>query len=66
MSKQPIRVSPAKDPIGRQIPGRDYFFGDGKVIREHYGHIYPDDPTQNRGAHFNDIYGNHYDYFLKE
>lgn len=26
------------------------------------GHTYPDDPSQNRGPHFNDEAGNHYDY----
>lgn len=35
---------------------------DDIVIREHFGHEYPDNPTQNRGNHFNDIYKNYYDY----
>ncbi|NFG61440.1 MULTISPECIES: hypothetical protein [unclassified Clostridium] len=26
------------------------------------GHIFTDDPTQNRGLHFNDPAGNHYDF----
>jgi hypothetical protein len=63
VSQQPIRVTPAIDKRGNRIPGRDYDFGNGKVIREHSaGHIYFDDPSQNRGPHFNDIYGNHFDY----
>ncbi|PWA08428.1 hypothetical protein DCC39_14895 [Pueribacillus theae] len=34
----------------------------GKVIHNHAGgHRYPDDPSQNRGSHMNDIHGNHYD-----
>jgi hypothetical protein len=52
-------------------PGRAYEFdvpkpGGGtetKTIRDDTeGHVYPDDPTQNRGPHFNDEAGNHYDY----
>lgn len=61
-SQNPMNVTPAVDKRGKLIPGRDYDFGNGKVIREHYEHIFPDDPTQNRGPHFNDIFGNHYDY----
>ncbi|WP_368292719.1 kelch repeat-containing protein [Dehalobacter sp. TBBPA1] len=63
VSQQPETVKPAVDKRGNQIPGKDYDFGNGKVIRDHSeGHEFPDDPTQNRGPHFNDIYGNHYDY----
>ncbi len=36
--------------------------GNDVVIRQHNEHIYPDDPVQNRGTHYNDKYGNHYDY----
>lgn len=33
------------------------------IIRnDRNGHAYPDDPTQNRGPHFNPPSGNHYDY----
>ncbi|HEM5134222.1 TPA: hypothetical protein U1275_002117 [Streptococcus suis] len=33
------------------------------IIRDDAGgHVYKDDPSQNRGPHFNDIGGNHYDY----
>ena len=64
VNEQPIKVEPAKDRNGKPIPGggRDYYFKDGKVIREHYEHTYPDDPYQNRGTHFNDMDKNHYDY----
>ena len=63
VSQQPEKVTPAVDKRGNNIPGRDYDFGDGKVIREHSGgHTYQDDPSQNRGPHFNDTEGNHYDY----
>ncbi|WP_313897322.1 HNH/endonuclease VII fold putative polymorphic toxin [Bacillus cereus group sp. BfR-BA-01380] len=58
VNEQPTKVTPAVDKYGR-----DYHFRDGKIIREHSGgHIYPDDPFKNRGAHFNDIHGNHYDH----
>ncbi len=66
-SYSPKNVTPAVDKAGNQIPGRDYTFTNPKkpndtvIIREHFGHTYSD-PTQNRGNHFNDVYGNHYDY----
>jgi hypothetical protein len=60
--EQPLNVGPAKNKAGKIIPGREYEFKNGKTIREHFGHDYPDDPTQNRGNHFNDVNGNHYDY----
>ncbi|MBG9688815.1 HNH/endonuclease VII fold putative polymorphic toxin [Bacillus mycoides] len=63
VNEQPTKVTPAVDKRGNPIPGRDYHFKDGKIIREHSGgHTYPDDPSQNRGSHFNDVHGNHYDY----
>ncbi|NQP01810.1 hypothetical protein HO940_09830 [Streptococcus suis] len=35
----------------------------GIAIRDDAGgHVYKDDPSQNRGPHFNDDGGNHYDY----
>ncbi|MBN6076112.1 hypothetical protein HYE59_00790, partial [Aggregatibacter actinomycetemcomitans] len=70
-SQQPDRVLPNVDKRGNPQPGRIYEFdvpeiGGGKrtvQIRDDAGgHIYPDDPTQNRGPHFNDMEGNHYDY----
>ncbi|WP_410985328.1 HNH/endonuclease VII fold putative polymorphic toxin [Bacillus cereus] len=63
VNEQPTKVTPAVDKRGNPIPGRDYHFKDGKIIREHSGgHTYPDDPSQNRGSHFNDVHGDHYDY----
>ncbi|HEL1634477.1 hypothetical protein J5571_04085 [Streptococcus suis] len=36
---------------------------DTVIIRDDAGgHVYKDDRSQNRGPHFNDIGGNHYDY----
>ncbi|MBA3926359.1 DNRLRE domain-containing protein [Listeria rustica] len=67
MSQHPTSVKPAKNRQGKGIPGRDYTFGKGKrkrVIRDHSGgHRYKDDPSQNRGPHFNGKNGRHYDYF---
>jgi HNH/Endo VII superfamily nuclease toxins len=66
-SQQPERVQPNADRKGTTQPGRQYQFRDvnGKkvIIRDDAaGHDYgPDDP-QNRGPHFNDADGNHYDY----
>lgn len=50
--------------MGKPIPGRDYDFRQGRIIRDHFGgHVYPDNPTQNRALHINDVYENHYDYW---
>ena len=55
-------TKPATDKRGNRIPGRDYEYDQG-TIRDHSGgHKFPDDPTQNRGPHINDISGEHYDY----
>ena len=70
VSQHPENVRAAENKANNSIPGREYVFKDSKnvdqknsiVIREHFGHEYPDNPTQNRGNHFNDIYNNHYDY----
>ena len=60
-------TTPAVDKRGKPIQGRDYDFGNGKVIRDHSGgHTFKDDPTQNRGPHINDVNGNHYDYTVRE
>lgn len=57
------KTTPAKDKRNNRIPGRDYDFGNGQVIRDHSGgHKYPDNPQQDRGSHINDVKGNHYDY----
>ena len=67
VTQHPKKVTPAVDRRGNRIPGRDYDYGDGKVIRDHSGgHKFPDDPSQNRGPHFNDVKGEHYDYVMKQ
>ena len=65
-SQQPTRVVTVPD---RTNPGKtvtEYHFnvnGKDVVIRDdRNGHVYPDDPSQNRGPHFNDPQGRHYDY----
>ena len=60
VTEQPISVS---KPDKYKGIGREYEFQDGTKIRDDaFGHEYPDDPTQNRGPHFNDPDGNHFDY----
>lgn len=62
MSEQP-KVKPNVDKRGKRQPGKIYEFENGVEIRDDAkGHKFPDDPTQNRGPHFNDPAGNHYDY----
>jgi|GEM_PF-703332 len=65
-SQQPT-VTKNVDKRGKPQPGRNYSFstpnGQTKNIRDDAaGHQYPDDPLQNRGPHFNDDEGRHYDY----
>jgi hypothetical protein len=62
-SQQP-KTTPGMDRRGNPIPGgRDYDFGDGNVIRDHPGgNIFPEDPSQNWGRHFNDPDGGHWGY----
>jgi RHS repeat-associated protein len=66
---QPTRVVKNLDRRDNEQPGRVYEFdmGGGKVVRirdDAAGHMYVDDPSQNRGPHFNgpDPEGHHYDY----
>jgi hypothetical protein len=68
VSQQPSRVSPNLDKRGNPQPGRTYEFDKGpgkdptRIRDDAAGHDYgPVDP-QNRGPHFNDPAGNHYDY----
>ena len=61
-SEYPTSVEPARNKAGNRISCRDYKYINGKTVREHWGHDYPNDPIQNRGNHFNDSNGNHYDY----
>lgn len=63
VSEQPKSVKPNFDKRGKQQAGRIYEFENGVKIRDDAGgHIFNDNPIQNRGPHFNDPYGNHYDY----
>jgi hypothetical protein len=68
VSRQPSRVTPNLDKRGNPQPGRTYEFDQGpgkdpiRIRDDADGHYYgPGDP-QNRGPHFNDPAGNHYDY----
>ncbi len=71
VSQQPTRVAPNVDGRGNLQPGRIYEFetsspGGGRrtvTIRDDAaGHGYGPGDVQNRGSHFNDNLGNHYDY----
>ncbi|NLL66859.1 MAG: type IV secretion protein Rhs [Clostridiaceae bacterium] len=63
VSEQPKKVTPNVDKRGNSQPGKIYEFENGVKIRDDSaGHIFNDNPTQNRGSHFNDPAGNHYDY----
>ena len=56
-------VKPNIDKRGNRQPGRIYEFENGVQIRDDVGgHEFPDNPSQNRGSHFNDPDGNHFDY----
>jgi RHS repeat-associated protein len=70
VGQQPLRVEPNKDRRGKVQPGCVYVFivqtkNGPKEVRirdDAEGHYYgPNDP-QNRGPHFNDENGGHYDY----
>ncbi|MET7951649.1 polymorphic toxin-type HINT domain-containing protein [Micromonospora sp. NPDC005324] len=70
-SQSPDRTLPNVDRRGNPQPGRSYEFevpaegGGTKTIRirdDAGGHKFPDDPSQNRGSHFNTENGDHYDY----
>ena len=63
VSEQPKKVKPNADRRGKKHPGKIYEFENGIEIRDDAaGHIFKDDPFQNRGPHFNDPNGNHFDY----
>ena len=63
VSEQPKKVTPNFDKRGNSQPGKVYEFKNGVKIRDDSaGHIFNDNPIQNRGSHFNDPAGNHYDY----
>ena len=66
-SQQPEEQTPNYDKRGNKQPGRQYKYRDSNgnpvnIRDDSQGHTYPDDPSQNRGPHFNDEAGNHYDY----
>jgi len=70
-SQQPSKISPNYDKRGNPQPGTMYEFelpapgGGTKIVRirdDAGGHDYGPGNAQNRGAHFNDEAGNHYDY----
>ncbi|QLB42332.1 VENN motif pre-toxin domain-containing protein [Mannheimia pernigra] len=70
-SQQPSKVYPNIDRRGTQQPGKVYEFelpkeggGVRKVIirDDTKGHFFGDSDPQNRGPHFNDPKGGHYDY----
>ena len=67
VSQQSSSVTQNVDRRGNPQPGRQYEFQNNKgetvTIRDDAaGHQFPDDPTQNRGPHFNDDQGRHFDY----
>ncbi len=66
ITQQPDRVLPNVDKRGNPQAGRIYEFdtpqGTKSIRNDIGGHKYLDDPSQNRGSHFNDDAGNHYDY----
>ncbi|MEG0856838.1 MAG: polymorphic toxin-type HINT domain-containing protein, partial [Terrisporobacter sp.] len=63
VSQHPKNVRPNLDKRKKKQPGRVYEFKNDIEIRDDSGgHYFPDDPSQNRGSHFNDPDGNHYDY----
>jgi filamentous hemagglutinin len=71
VSQQPVEVRPNVDRQGNVQPGYQYVYevpaegGKTKevIIRDDAGgHFFGKDDPQNRGAHFNDPAGNHYDY----
>ncbi|HEX4552167.1 filamentous hemagglutinin N-terminal domain-containing protein [Pseudomonas sp.] len=70
-SQQPSRVIQSVDKRGDPQPGKIYEFevpasgGGTRIVRvrdDAAGHDYGDGDPQNRGPHFNDEAGNHYDY----
>ncbi|MFI0791492.1 polymorphic toxin-type HINT domain-containing protein [Micromonospora rubida] len=70
-SQSPSRTLPNVDRRGNPQPGTIYEFdvpapgGGTRTVRirdDSRGHVFPDDPSQNRGPHFNTENGDHYDY----
>ena len=61
-----FNVGPNIDRRGKTQPGKTYEFdtpsGKKNIRDDSKGHSFKDDPSQNRGPHFNDDQGRHYDY----
>ncbi len=71
VTQQPDRVTPNYDRRGNLQPGMTYEFDvrnpNGtvstiKIRDDAAGHFFGANDSQNRGSHFNDDKGNHYDY----
>jgi filamentous hemagglutinin len=72
VSQQPSEVRPNVDRRGNPQPGYQYDFeitqpggGEPKTVTirdDAAGHFFGEGNNQNRGPHFNDPAGNHYDY----
>ena len=66
MSLHPDEVRPNLDRRGVLQPGRQYVWDmpEGEVVirEDSAGHVFRDDPVQNRGPHFNTPDKEHYDY----
>ena len=63
-AKRRLKIPRCTQPKAVRPGGREYDYGDGNVIREDPPHIFPDDPSQDRGPHFNDPNGDHYDFSI--
>jgi len=65
-SQQPNSQGPNRDKRGKTQPGRTYYYktanGEIEIRDDAGGHEFEDDPSQNRGPHFNTPDGAHYDY----
>jgi uncharacterized protein RhaS with RHS repeats len=67
VSSQPILREPYPNRDKNFGPGEKWIFkpdprGPVVEVRRETGHAYSDKPLHNRGPHFNDIHGGHYDY----
>ena len=66
-SQPPEQQGPNHDRKGKKQPVREYTYKntEGKTVKirdDSKGHQFKDDPSQNRGPHFNDETKNHYEY----
>jgi len=60
--QQPDSQGPNTDRRGNRQPGRTYNFGKCQIRDDAGGHDFGEGNDQNRGPHFNDPSGNHFDY----